>query len=233
MPNVLITGANRGIGLEFVRQFLERGDQVFATVRAPVKAEQLKALEPGSAGKLSIVAMDVADVASVGVARDLVAQQADSLDLLINNAGILPNSGQERLGALDFVTGQDVMRVNAVAPVIVAQTFAPLLKRGRGKIVSITSGWGSVSSNAGDFPYWYSGSKAALNMMMRSMAGDVGKDGMICVVINPGWVKTDMGTDAAPLIPQQSVAGMLRVIDGLGESDNGKFYNHEGGEEPW
>jgi NAD(P)-dependent dehydrogenase (short-subunit alcohol dehydrogenase family) len=229
MANVLITGANRGIGLEFARQFASRGDRVFAAVRSIEKAEELRQLQ----AKVSLVRLDVGDAASIRAAGAQISQQIDSLDLLINNAAIHPNFGEERVGQLDMQTGVDVMRVNAVGQVIVAQEFLPLLKKSGGKIVSITSGWGSVSGNEGSFPYWYAGSKAALNMMMRSVAGDVAGHGIVCVVVSPGWVKTDMGTDAAPLTTEQSVSGMMKLIDGLNKNDNGKFYDHNGSEVPW
>jgi len=229
MANILITGANRGIGLELVRQYLARGDRVFAGVREPQRAEELKKLS----GKLVVVQLNVADENSIRSARDAVKRQTDRIELLVNNAGINPPYGEQKLGALKMETGMQVMRTNAVGPLIMVQEFLELLRKGTGKIASITSGWGSISGNDGSFPCWYSGSKAALNMMMRSVAGEVGKEGMASVVISPGWVKTDMGSDAAPLSPEESVRGIIRVIDGLGAEDNGKFYDHKGGEVAW
>ena len=229
MANVLITGANRGIGLELARQHLARGERVFAGARDPDRAGELNSLK----GKLSVIQMDVADEASIRAASEAVTREVQSLDVLINNAGINPPYEKQKLGALDMEEGMRVMRTNALAPAIVVQEFLPLLRRGKAKIASITSGWGSVSGNDGSFPYWYSGSKAALNMMMRSVAGEVAKDDMISVVISPGWVKTDMGTDAAPLTPEESVRGIIKVIDGLTAKDNGQFYGHKGETVAW
>ena len=127
-----------------------------------------------------------------------------------------------------------VLRTNAVAPLMVTQQFWDLLKAGRSpRVVSVSSEYGSVSENAGDFPYYYAASKAALNMLTRSLAAEARRSRIITVVVDPGWVSTDMGGPAAPVTPARSVAGLVRVLDGLTAKHNGRFLTWEGAEAPW
>lgn len=237
---VLITGANRGIGLEFTRQFLSRGDRVIATTRDPKKASELTKLTKAHRDRLLIVPMDVADESSIKNARQALKPHAQAIDILINNAGIyavkVGKDGQpaEKLGELNADDALKVLKTNAVAPVLIAQTMLDLLKEADApKIINISSGYGSVSSNDGSFPYYYAASKAALNMIMRSLAGDPAMRGITTILMSPGWVKTDMGTDAAPLAAKDSVAGMIKVIDKLTPDDNSRFLNWKGEEQPW
>ena len=236
---ILITGANRGLGLEFARQYAARGERVFATAREPDAAKELRKLETEHRERFTIVGLNVGDADSILHAHMAVAAHVAALDLLINNAGIyaarVTPSGDpaEKLGALTFDEALHVLRTNSVAPLIIAEQFLDLLKRGRSpKVINITSGYGSVSQNSG-FPYYYAASKAALNMFMRSFAADPAARSLITILMNPGWVRTDMGTAAAPLAPEQSVAGMIKVIDRLTPADNSRFLNHEGNEEAW
>ena len=128
-----------------------------------------------------------------------------------------PQAAGEELGRLEMSAALDVLRTNAVGPLLVAQAFLALLRKARGaRVVSLSSGYGSVSANTGGFPYYYAASKAALNMFMRSLAGDPAAAGVTTVLIDPGWVSTDMGGRHAPLTPSESVSSMLRVIDALG-----------------
>ena len=237
---IFVTGASRGLGLEFTRQFAARGDRVFATCREPNVAKDLQKLAHDHKDHVSIVGLDVGDAHSIETAHKAVAAHVDGLDLLINNAGVyaarVGRGGQpaEKLGELKFDEALYVLRTNAVAPLIIAQQFLDLLSRGRNaKVVNITSGYGSVSGNTGGFPYYYAASKAALNMFMRSFAADGESRGITTIVMNPGWVRTDMGTSAAPLAPEQSVGGMIRVIDRLTAKDNNRFLNWQGKEEAW
>lgn len=237
---VLVTGGNRGIGLEFARQLAARGDRVFATARDVNRAIELRALakQYGDAS-VTIIPLDVDSADSVRAAADTIRHESDGLDLLINNAGIyaarIGKDGQpaEQLGDLSFEDALKVIRTNAVAPLILTQALLPLLKNAeKPKVVSITSGYGSVSDNIG-FPYYYAASKAALNQFMRSFAGDSAAKGIITIVMSPGWVQTDMGGAAAPTLPEQSVAGMLKVIDGLTAADNSSFKEWRGKEVEW
>jgi len=238
MPRILITGANRGLGLEFTRQYLERGTHVFAACRRPTAAPSLHRLQAKFSGQLTIVALDVADAAAIRAAHDIVHTQADSLDVLINNAAIYSRRGSdepaERLGELSFEDALTVLRVNAVAPLLVAQQFLALLRASHhAKLINISSGYGSVSANTGGFPYYYSASKAALNMFMRSLAADAKRWGVTTVLLDPGWVSTDMGGPGAPTTPQVAVAAMIRVINTLSPRHNGRFLTWKGDEQDW
>jgi NAD(P)-dependent dehydrogenase (short-subunit alcohol dehydrogenase family) len=237
---VLVTGANRGIGLEFARQLAARGDRVFATARDVNRATDLQKLaKQHGDGRVTIIPLDVDSADSIRAADDAVRKEIDALDLLINNAGVyaarVTAGGEpaEKLGELNFDDALKVLRTNAVAPLMLTQALLPLLNRGEDpKVVSITSGYGSVADNTG-FPYYYGASKAALNMFMRSFAADAAARGIVTIVMSPGWVQTDMGGKNAPITPEQSVAGMLKVIDGLTSADNSTFKDWRGKEVAW
>lgn len=232
MQRILITGANRGIGFEFVRQLAERGDRVFATCRCPDQADDLQMLANHNPEQISIAALDVTDQASIYASYRLIVKQTDSLDLLINNAGIFPRA--ERLGNLDADDILEAFRVNSVAPLMVAQRYINLLKVGTNpRIVSISSQLGSLARKRDGRDYSYCASKAALNMLTRTLAFGLREEGIIAVVMHPGWVQTDMGGANASLPPERSVAGLLKVIDQLTMKDTGCFLQWDGGELPW
>lgn len=238
MQRVLITGASRGLGLEFARRYLQRGDRVFAGCRAPSTARELQHLRPADPDRLTIVEMDVAVPDSIRAGQALVRSRTDALDLLINNAGIYSPRGSEepteQLGDLNCEDALIVLRVNAVAPLIVAQEYWDLLRSGTNpKVVSITSGYGSISANTDGFPYYYSASKAALNMLMRTLAADGRRWGITSVVLDPGWVSTDMGGPDAPVTPVEAVDAMIKVIDRLKPRHNGSFLDWQGTEQAW
>lgn len=238
MKRILITGANRGLGLEFTRRYLARRDQVFAGCRRPEAARQLQELKAAHPAALNIVDMDIGDIDSIRKSHAVVRSHADGLELLINNAGIFSTRGseepKERLGELDFEDALQVLQVNAVGPLIVAQQYLDLLRAGtKAKIVSITSGYGSISANTEGFPYYYSASKAAMNMYMRSLAAETRQWGITTVLLDPGWVRTEMGGPEAPVTPEQAVDAMIQVIDGLTARDNGRFLDWKGAEQPW
>ncbi|MBC7814335.1 MAG: SDR family oxidoreductase [Burkholderiales bacterium] len=241
MKRTLITGAGRGLGLEFARQCLQRGDTVFATVRAPADAPALVDLQAAYGDKLTIVPLDVADKDSIEASYQRVREHTDRLDLLVNNAGIgaiSKNVGDVNayrvLGQLDDERLLFMLRVNAVAPLMIAQRYLDLLQASDApRVVSISSGRGSLHDKTTGGSYGYSTSKAALNMFMRSFAFDVLEFGIINVVINPGWVQTDMGGSDAELMPEESIAGILRVVDSLTPADAGRFLDWQGNEHPW
>jgi NAD(P)-dependent dehydrogenase (short-subunit alcohol dehydrogenase family) len=219
----LVTGANRGIGLAFARELAARGDAVVATAREPAKANELATTEA------RVEPLDVSTDASVAALASALA--GEPLDVLINNAAI--GDGADSIRDLDFVNLARFFKVNSAGPLRVAKALLPNLERGnRRTIVSLTSGLGSISQNNGG--WWeYRASKAALNMLMRTLAAELAPERFICVVLSPGWVKTDMGGKGATLTPQESVRAMLKVIDGLTPKDNGKFLDHRGREVPW
>ncbi len=226
MATVLITGANRGIGLEFVHQYASDGARVFACCRDLKGAHELQRLAAADK-RIAMHPLDVADGTSIdALAREL---RDEAIDILINNAGILGT----RSGAMDYDLWEEVFRVNTIGPFRIAQAFRKNLEHGdMRKVITLTSGMGSTATNSGGY-YAYRASKAAVNNAMRGLAADWAEDRFIVLVISPGWVATDMGGRGAPLSPADSVGAMRRVIAGLKRSDNGRFLDHSGQELPW
>ncbi len=227
----MVTGASRGIGLGLVRQLAARGDQVIAAVRAPDRASELAALAAASDGRIRTVACDVADDGSV---RAFAAEVGDAaIDLLINNAGVYGGDAQG-LDGVDWADAVRTFEINALGPLRVTLALRAALRRARAaRVVHVTSGMGSIADNGSGGDYAYRMSKAALNMAGRSLAIDLRADRIISVVINPGWVRTDMGGAGATITVEQSVTGMLREIDALTLDDTGSFRNWRGGTYPW
>ena len=231
MPIALITGANRGLGFEFVRQYLGDGWRVFAACRDPASASKLQQLAKGADGRLNIIAMDMTDLRSVKTAA---AQLKDIvIDLVINCAGITGISGQ-KVGRVDYESWAHVLDVNTMGPLRVVESFTDQVARSERRLVAtITSGMGSLRDNTTGGSIAYRSSKAAVNMVMRSAAIDLAPQRITCVVINPGWVKTDMGGPNATLTPQESVTAMRRLIEKLSPDQSGKFFHYDGSEYPW
>jgi len=231
MPTILITGANRGLGLEFTRQYLEEGYAVIAASRNPGAAHRLRQLERDSKGSLTLLEADVADSASV---RAAAARTPTSvIDVLINCAGVIGGDGQT-IGSIDYHDWLRVLDVNVLGAMRMCEAFLDRVAQSdRRLIVTITSGMGSLADNTSGGFIAYRTSKAAVNMAMRTAAIDLRSRGISCVVINPGWVKTDMGGPNAKLSPEQSVTAMRRVIAELGPNDSGRFYHYDGREYPW
>jgi len=228
---ILITGANRGLGFEFARQYVADGWRVFAACRNPTTASELRRLAQGSGDLLNIIAMDVTDAESV---RNAAIQLNDvAIDVLINSAGIAGVPGQ-KTGNVDYESWAHVFDVNTMGPLRVIESFADRIARSeRRLVVTITSGMGSLADNTSGGSIAYRSSKAAVNMVMRSAAIDLAPRGITCVLVNPGWVRTDMGGPKAPLSPQESVTGMRGLIETFGPNQSSKFYNYDGREYPW
>ncbi len=228
---ILITGANRGIGLELTRQLLDRGETVFATCRHPGVAADLNALAASYPDRCVVLALEVTDDNQVSAVMDAIRAQTASLDLLISNAGILERG--ERFGG---VTRDDLMtafNVNSASHLMLAQAAYDLLRAGTNPvIVTVTSQLGSITNKRSGGGYSYAASKAALNMLTRALAHDVAPE-ITAIMMHPGWVQTDMGGDGAPLTPREAVAGMLRVIDGLSSAEGGTFYQWNGSTLPY
>jgi NAD(P)-dependent dehydrogenase (short-subunit alcohol dehydrogenase family) len=225
MPTLLITGANRGIGLELTKRYLADGWDVIACCRAPKEAKALAALQ----GSLVLEALEVTDDAAVDA---LAAKYRDRpIDLLLNNAGIYGNrDGAKTIS--DFDSFRQVLAVNTVAPMKMALAFLPCLQKAKGKIATISSRMGSIAEGPGG-AYVYRTSKAAVNAAMHNLAMDIKADGITVIVLHPGWVKTDMGGASAAIEVATSGAGLKKVIDGATLKDTGKFFNYDGGEIPW
>lgn len=226
----LVTGANRGLGLEFVRQLLARGDRVVATCRHPGKATALNPLAGEFPGRLHVLPLDVADPKSIAeLARELPLV-CGSLELLVNGAGVL-HSG-ERFGSLSAANLDDSFRTNARGPLLLAQALAPLLADGA-RVADITSELGSIAALARFGTPSYNISKAAQNMATALLAKALAARGIIVLALHPGWVQTDMGGAGATLAPAQSVQGLLRVIDGATLQSSGHFFDWRGNALPW
>jgi NAD(P)-dependent dehydrogenase (short-subunit alcohol dehydrogenase family) len=230
MPSTLITGANRGLGFEFVRQYLLDEWEVFATCRDPAAALELLALpDPGQ--QLRIVTMDITDLDSVRAAATELRGQP--IDLLLNNAG-LGGAWDQTVGTMDYPSWAKVLDVNTMGPLRVLEAFLDHVAQSRRKIVAtLTSGMGSIGDNTSGGAIPYRSSKAAVNMVMRSAAIDLAPNGIICVLLNPGWVRTDMGGPNATLMPAESIRRLRRLIENLKPADSGKFFNHDGLEYAW
>ena len=223
MSTVLITGAARGLGLDFVKQYAAKGWKIHACARAPEALKQVK-------GDIHPHTLEVTDYAAVkALAGEL---KGEAIDVLICNAGI---SGKEAtvLGAIDPVVWRETFEVNALAPLMMAEAFADHVAASKDrKLVAISSRLGSITV-ANNGRYSYRASKAALNMEWKGLSVDLASRGLICVVLHPGWVQTDMGGATATLTIEQSVPAMVKVIDGLKPADNGRFLNYDGTELPW
>ena len=233
MQTILITGANRGIGLELTRQFLQDDTQIFATCRAPENADALNRLAREQPDRVIVLKLDVNEKLSIRAAVEAVAAKTDSLDLLINNAGIGGGDHARILGQLTASEVSHVMATNAVAPLIVTQAFRDLLKQGDNPhVVMISSGLGSLQRTGGT-SYAYRMSKAAMNMAARVLAFDSAMSGITTVTMNPGWVQTDMGGPSASLKPEEAGKALRALINRLSPADIGKFFQYDGSELPW
>jgi NAD(P)-dependent dehydrogenase (short-subunit alcohol dehydrogenase family) len=233
-PTVLVTGANRGIGLEFARQYAARGWRVIATARDPATSRELQALAQASAtGKVSVERLDVTDAADVAA---LAAKyRGQPIDVLINNAGLTGDfrgKGQT-LGSLDYAEGETMMAVNAFGPLRVSEALYDNVRRSdQKKIVAITALLGVHSFNYGGFDgaYWYKLTKAALNAGMANLAREAARDGVLVSLLTPGEVAVEKVVDPGPqfIAPEVSIRGMIGVIDGLTLKDSGAIIRYNG-----
>ena len=226
----LVTAGNRGIGLEYVTQLLERGDRVTTTAREPDEADALHELLDEYPDRSELYRLDVTDPDSVAhLERELAGE---TVDVLINNAGRLTRGGGP--DDFDFQEIRGDFEVNAIGPLRVVEAVLPALRRAdEAKIVNMTSKMGSIADNGSGGSYAYRMSKAALNMATVSLARDLSEEGIIAFVIHPGWVKTRMGGSNALITTERSVTNMLEVIDGATLEDSGEFHEWNGNEIPW
>ncbi len=239
MPTVLITGAGRGLGLEFVRQYAADGWTVIATVRTPDRHAELGTLTKAAAGRIKLHTLDVADHAAI----DALAARYDGvpIDVLVNNSGTMGQQsfvGQgmqaQRFGGSDYEDWTYTFRVNALAPMKMAEAFVEhVAASAQKKIVTLSSLIASIGSNNLGGLYAYRSTKAAVNAIMKSMALDLARRGIIAVPVHPGWAATDLGGPNAPVRPQHSVAGLRQVIAGLTKQKSGRFWQFDGKELPW
>jgi NAD(P)-dependent dehydrogenase (short-subunit alcohol dehydrogenase family) len=218
MATVLITGANRGLGLEFARQYSADGCDVVATARE--SSPELDELG------VRVETLDMSDLAAVAS----FCERLDSLDMLIANAGTY---GPKAVRSAEDGQGWlETFAVNTVAPYLLARSVLPLVTRAEGKLIAITSRMGSIEDNSSGGYIAYRSSKTALNSAWRNLA--IGTDDkVVCAVLHPGWVQTRMGGSSAPLSPEDSVCRMRNVIEDLDAGDSGHFFSYDGSEIPW
>jgi len=244
--SVFITGGNRGIGLEFVRQFLALSPtpkHVFATCRQPENAPELNQLAKDNSN-LHIVKLDVTDYSTLPaiVSKVEAVVGSDGLNVLVNNAGIL------RQTKLEDVTVEEMrahFETNSVAPLMITKALLPLLKKGaaahggselsldKGAVVSVSSMMGSISDNTSGSLYAYRASKASLNIISKSLACDLKADGILSFVLSPGWVSTDMGGKNARMTPEQCVTGLMRSMKKVDVKTQHLWQNYKDTTEPW
>ena len=232
METTLITGANRGIGLEFSRQLAEDGWCVLACSRDLEKSDALNKLAAEYPERITLYALDVTDHRQIEKLSQILANKP--IDLLINNAGVFPDINDRSFGQTDYDSWAHAFLVNTMAPLKMAEEFIDqVTQSSRKTIVTITSKMGSVADNGRGGSYIYRSSKSAVNMVMKSIAIDLEANDIISVLLHPGWVRTDMGGPSGLISVEQSVSGMLSVIREVTSADSGKFIAYDGQIIPW
>lgn len=232
MPTALITGSNRGLGLEWAHQGAARGWRVLATCRHPESTQELRELARQHPN-LSIHRLDVTSPDQI--AELAAALHGESLDLLVNNAGVyFEHWGQDPVGHIDYAAWQETFRVNTLGPMRVTEALVPQLARAaRPLVMAISSNMGSIAGIGSPRDYAYRSSKAALNAAMRGLALELKPLGIGVLLLHPGWVRTRMGGEAAPITPEESVAGMLAVVDTFVPEMSGEFLRYDETPLPW
>lgn len=232
MKTTLVTGANRGIGLEFCRQYAAEDWRVLACTRHPEKSDALNALAASCGGRVSIHGLDVADHRRIEQLARILGDE--SIDLLINNAGVYLDAHASGFDNMDYEAWMRTFLVNTMATLKMTQAFAAQITRSsQKKIVAISSKMGSIADNSGGGSYMYRSSKAAVNMVIKTLAIELKDAGVISAALHPGWVQTGMGGPNALISATQSVSGMRQVIDRLDAADSGKFLAYDGKPVPW
>ncbi|CAG7856214.1 hypothetical protein MCAMS1_00616 [biofilm metagenome] len=230
MPTVLITGANRGLGLEFCKQYADLGWDVIACCRNPDKASDLKTLSQ----HYKTIQVEALDVAQLGQIDALAKKLPGSIDILINNAGVYGDQGSQGFGHLDYGEWLNSFTINTLSPMKMAEALLPQIKRGDKKlIVSISSLMGSMADNGSGGSILYRSSKAALNASMLSLSIDLKNQGIGVLILHPGWVRTDMGGPNGLIDSETSVSGMCNVINGFTLAQSGSFVKYDGKPMPW
>lgn len=231
METILVTGANRGIGLEFCKQYARSGHAIFACCREPKNASVLTKLAQ-QYSKVKLLPLDLSDGDSID--RLAAKLSGQSIDVLINNAAVYGDDNSQGFGKLDYQLWQDVFTVNTLASVRMTEALLPNLLAGNKKlVVAITSKMGSIADNSSGGCLLYRSSKAGLNAAMKSLSLDLAHRRVGVLILHPGWVQTDMGGPHALITSQQSVAGMLELINGFSMSDSGQFVDYTGKQVPW
>lgn len=229
-----VTGAGRGLGLAVAQVALAKGDQVVAGIRDPQSSEPLKKLKAQYGDRLTLVAYDAVSETSVKAAAEATAKAVHQVDILMNVAGISPGPADATLENVDLQKCRDAFEVNVLGPLATTRAFLPLLKKSPNpRVVHFTSGLASLAGkNEGGF-YAYGVSKTALNMLSRTMAFDLKRFNITSVVLDPGWVQTDMGGPSAPLKPLDAATPIVKTVKALTSERTGQFLYHDGKELNW
>ena len=231
MKNVFITGTNRGLGLELAKQYLNRGEKVFATCRDSSKSVELESLRKSADGNLEIIELNLFSDESINQVSKAIDDQP--IDLFINNAGMM-GPRNISLGAVSGSIWAEVFRVNTIAPLLLAQALLANIEKGQEKkMIFMSSRVGSIQENSGGSMYSYRSSKTALNQVVKSLSVDLFVSNICAVALHPGWVLTDMGGPNALIDVKTSVSGMISVIEKLLLSDTGNFFNYDGSHIYW
>lgn len=231
MATILITGANRGLGLEFCKQYAQDGWDVLACCREPKNAVDLTQLA-AQFSNISLLSLDVSDLTQI----DVLAKQLDgtAIDVLLSNAGVYGDVAGHGFGKLDYAQWQKTMTINVFAPVKLTEAFLPHLQRGtQKKVVAMSSLMGSMADNGSGGSILYRSSKAALNAAMKSIAIDNRQKEIAVLILHPGWVKTDMGGSNAPMEIPDSVQKMRDTIANFTLAQSGEFLRYDGATLPW
>ena len=230
MRTILITGANRGLGLGFVKKYLENNVHVLCTSRDVTGSKELLSYKERYPNNLEIFELDLLKENAASTLANFLKDRP--IDILINNAGV--GSSNQHFEAVSSKPWLEVLRVNLIAPLMITQsTIENVKKSSDKKIYFLSSQLGSIGDNNGGGMYIYRTSKAGLNQVVKSLSVDLKPQGITVVSLHPGWVKTDMGGPNAPLSIDESVEGMMQVIDTTDIRDTGKFLNYDGKELPW
>ena len=229
MENIVITGANRGIGLGLVRESLRKGWCIFAGARRPDAAPELRELTDQNPDRVHLLEIDVTDQASVEQAGRSIAANADSLDILVNNAGVYPEGGDEAFSDVPLEQFKTAMDVNYLGTIRVTQVLLPLIRRSaRGRILNLSSGAATLSTKSDSRRYCYGPSKTALNMFTRTLAHELAPAGIIATALSPGWVRTEMGGGDADLPIEEAVAAIVETLEKLSPGQAGLFLDRFG-----
>lgn len=228
---VLITGASRGIGLEMVKYGIEQNWRIFACCRHPQQADSLLSVAKLTNGRVSVHVADMNELATLqALAYEL---RNEAIDILVNNAGIY-GSDNSTFGNVDVPGWISTFQVNSIAPLKVSEALVEQLRMGDKKIIAcLSSKMGSMADNGSGNSYIYRSSKAALNAVVKSMSIDLREDGIKCVALHPGWVKTDMGGPNAEITSRESVTSLFNIIRALKAEDSGRFIDIDGSDIPW
>lgn len=243
MKTALVTGAYKGLGLEWCRQLAQQGYNVILTARDLEKAQQAAESLNSNAVAVYPKALEITDEKQIQEIAQWTQEKFGRIDLIVNNAGINPKDYADKsrmakafyLNELDAGEMLNVIHTNSIAPLLIVKHFRQLLSSSENPIVINISSWlGSVSNLSFGGHYGYVGSKNLLNVLNKSMANELKQDNIICINVNPGWVQTDMGGQKAQFTPEQAVSNLLtHIVAKVSIADSGKFLNYDGSEHPW